>query len=764
MLQTLKEIFRDQPHLAFITMMVCLLSLFGLVYLVSDYLLRRRKNANHWELAVAAAYNETVPANAVEDNQTRAESPQNKVQGTRPKVKNNQQRIPVAGKPRYVRSPRKIAPYRVEQKQKSEPKQTIRESIKNKEESTPEQQQEQYRNPLKAAVRQVVDLSPKEKTIRSQLKSVSLQEKEEIKKETTPVVSESEAIAYDLPASLTNTNLSDAKTETKSILQEETPVIELTTHSITASGSLQEKLPEHMLDMEQPAVNFISSPAADEVRMPTDTAEQNAEARTIVETAVPFLELQPATIDSIRGGPDTINPGSHQPETAAVATVAEEITEMKVDVTKDVNEELLKDQTRAMVDDALPTTPVETPGSKAETTTTRDRTGMKYFEFEEYLPESAGDVEELPPGTETSIIEQDYLNHYLQDAETRTLLDDVLSQSPKGLETTLPIEENVTQPADNIPATENFGSENRPETLAVDESLQPAGGTPSSTQIDIVDITETAESKNPSEDAAPDVVEFNQSLPEPKSFSVGEENFQEELQHAETGASPLTDKDEAPAESIDMNNGRLLFIGYKPNKLFAQTEPWSYPSVSMPQPGCIVRTPTTQSIRPGEMVEDIFQLEMRRTFPAFEIAGNDCIPVSANSKPYEPDISLMVKGFGLNLFIDVEIDEPYDGVKRTPRHCLNEDQSKDCLTAGGWIVIRFAEVQAHKQPKHCLAFIARVIHSVYPEYHIPSDLRDLPAPRAVSQWTKEVAEKMAASRFREQYLEITQFEKNPSIR
>ena len=127
---------------------------------------------------------------------------------------------------------------------------------------------------------------------------------------------------------------------------------------------------------------------------------------------------------------------------------------------------------------------------------------------------------------------------------------------------------------------------------------------------------------------------------------------------------------------------------------------------------------------------------------------------------YEPNISLIVKGLGLNLFLDVEIDEPYDSITRTPKHCLNENWLRDSwFTNRGWIVIRFAEEQVKKQPKYCLAFIAKVIHSVYPEYHIPSHLRNMTDPKLITQWTAEEAVQMAHDKKREEYLEINEFRK-----
>jgi hypothetical protein len=228
-----------------------------------------------------------------------------------------------------------------------------------------------------------------------------------------------------------------------------------------------------------------------------------------------------------------------------------------------------------------------------------------------------------------------------------------------------------------------------------------------------------------------------------------QENLELNLREAGT-ISIASDTPEIPVQKItvaqnDPREGQR-FIGYRPNQMFAQTEPWSYPCVSMPAPGAEVWLPRPLRFRLSrDPVEEMFQLEMRRTFPAFEIAGDDCIPDPAADRPHEPDISLVIKGLGLNLFIDVEIDEPYDRITRIPKHLIGEDRERDdWFNNKGWIVIRLAESQVRSQPKHCLAFIARVIHSVYPEYHIPSHLKKLPNPEPLPQWTFGEVHKMLA--------------------
>jgi hypothetical protein len=201
---------------------------------------------------------------------------------------------------------------------------------------------------------------------------------------------------------------------------------------------------------------------------------------------------------------------------------------------------------------------------------------------------------------------------------------------------------------------------------------------------------------------------------------------------------------------VEKSAFQIAYVGYTPSDHYSPAGN-DYPLVRKPEAGCVIRSPRNHRIRTRTVVEESFQWAMQTTFPAFEIDGKHCLPTASGS-PYELDISLIIRGLGLNLFIDVEIDEPYDG-SGTPVHCLNDDDARDAyFTQRGWVVIRFSEIQAHRQPKNCLAFIARLIQSLYPQYHIPNGLKDLPDPDRKARWTVPEASEMAATRYRNYYL------------
>ena len=76
---------------------------------------------------------------------------------------------------------------------------------------------------------------------------------------------------------------------------------------------------------------------------------------------------------------------------------------------------------------------------------------------------------------------------------------------------------------------------------------------------------------------------------------------------------------------------------------------------------------------------------------------------------------------GINIFLDIEIDEPYEGINdiknRKPTHFRFADVNRNNeFKNRGWIVVRFAEIQIHQNPDGCCRFIADVIKSIYPQF------------------------------------------------
>lgn len=120
---------------------------------------------------------------------------------------------------------------------------------------------------------------------------------------------------------------------------------------------------------------------------------------------------------------------------------------------------------------------------------------------------------------------------------------------------------------------------------------------------------------------------------------------------------------------------------------------------------------------------------------------------------YSTDFSYVNKS--LNLYIDIEIDEPYYYKTKLPTHCCNDDKDKNrnrFFLNNGWIVIRFAEEQIVCYPNRCCKVIALVVAEISGEWELFNKFKDVPDPPLVKHWTIREARKMARAKYRDTYL------------
>ncbi len=214
-------------------------------------------------------------------------------------------------------------------------------------------------------------------------------------------------------------------------------------------------------------------------------------------------------------------------------------------------------------------------------------------------------------------------------------------------------------------------------------------------------------------------------------------------------------------EIEDQSNEK--YIGYNPINLFAQTEPLNYPYVLMPNYNSVIKFPRKgRSGRKGYKEED-FKKYIDKYFKCcFQIFDDRFILIKNSSKPFEPDFTIIDEKNGINIFIDIEIDEPYEGINdvenRKPTHFQYSDTNRNnAFKNRGWIIIRFAEIQVHQQPESCCLFIFDVINSINPTYEIPETLTNTHKIEPIRQWTKEEAEIWSINKYRENYLGILGF-------
>ncbi len=203
-------------------------------------------------------------------------------------------------------------------------------------------------------------------------------------------------------------------------------------------------------------------------------------------------------------------------------------------------------------------------------------------------------------------------------------------------------------------------------------------------------------------------------------------------------------------------------IGYSPNDKFTQTRPYKYAVVKMPQKNSLIKFPRKGRSDKKGYKEDDFLIHLNRHFKTTFSVFNDRHLPTENGRPYEPDFVLSSEKDNKNIFINIEIDEPYDGWLRTPTHCIGENDLRDeFFTKRGWIVIRFAEIQIHLEPQKCCSYIAKVIHSIDSTFN--SDLINETNPKEIIQWDNLQAKKWASQKYREEYLGINNFGRRPNI-
>lgn len=202
-----------------------------------------------------------------------------------------------------------------------------------------------------------------------------------------------------------------------------------------------------------------------------------------------------------------------------------------------------------------------------------------------------------------------------------------------------------------------------------------------------------------------------------------------------------------PEQHSDLKNG------FKITHIFEQEEPYRYPIVKMPSNNAFLKLPRHgRSGQKGYKESDFHKL-IQSKIPEIETNVKFHLSIPFFNRPYEPDIVLFDKS--INLYIDIEIDEPYDGYYRYPTHIEGKDNIRDLFfTESGWIVIRFTEKQVHEQANQCIDFIKDVLNSIYEKNEIrTSKLQD------IGQWDNQQAIIWEQDYYREKYLGIDEFGK-----
>jgi len=225
------------------------------------------------------------------------------------------------------------------------------------------------------------------------------------------------------------------------------------------------------------------------------------------------------------------------------------------------------------------------------------------------------------------------------------------------------------------------------------------------------------------------------------------------------GLVDIVIKSEANPEQTDD-----LRIKYAPNDLFTQTDEYLYPVVKMPQKGAYLKLPRQGRTNQKGYKERDFYNAIQKQLPEIACTDDVHLVVPHFSKPYEPDIVLYDQK--LQLYIDIEIDEPYDGYFRHPTHHRlpeggeKKDDLRDLFfNESGWIVLRFTEKQVHQQQDQCINFIKTVMNSIY-----QNQIDNRVLLEQEGQWDIHQCISWQKDRYREKYLGIEGFKKTPVLK
>lgn len=200
-----------------------------------------------------------------------------------------------------------------------------------------------------------------------------------------------------------------------------------------------------------------------------------------------------------------------------------------------------------------------------------------------------------------------------------------------------------------------------------------------------------------------------------------------------------------------------LRIRYTPSHAFDSTE--IYPVVHTPAPDSRLKLPRKGRSDIRGYKEPEFLAELQASLSGICISDDFHMKIPGRYAPYEPDIVLYDED--LNLYIDVEIDEPYDGYNRLVTHIIEgSDSVRDIFfKESGWVVVRFSEKQVHFSSGQCIRLLENIIDVMRGLAHPTSTLIEK-EPR----WNRKQAIEWEKDLYREKYLGIQFFPRQERTR
>ena len=200
-----------------------------------------------------------------------------------------------------------------------------------------------------------------------------------------------------------------------------------------------------------------------------------------------------------------------------------------------------------------------------------------------------------------------------------------------------------------------------------------------------------------------------------------------------------------------------LRIKFTPNSAFDSIN--VYPIVYSPAPNSYLKLPREGRSNVRGFKEPDFLAEIERAFTDISISDNFHLKIPGRYAPYEPDIVLYDEA--LNLYIDGEIDEPYDGYSRLVTHIIEgRDAIRDVFfKESGWVVVRFTEKQVHLSCDQCIRTLRNIVDTMRGKAKPVS-----PCIEEEARWNRRQAIQWEKDLYREKYLGIQFFSKQVRTR
>jgi len=152
--------------------------------------------------------------------------------------------------------------------------------------------------------------------------------------------------------------------------------------------------------------------------------------------------------------------------------------------------------------------------------------------------------------------------------------------------------------------------------------------------------------------------------------------------------------------------------------------------------------------------EEAFRKVLEKFFPE-RVSTQLRLPIPNWDGAYSTDFTISFPSIGV--WIDVEIDEPYDYKTSFPTHCADDERDRNrnsFFLKNNWIVVRFSEEQVVRHPSSCCKEIASVIQVVTGITMYSQFLATAPTLMPMPMWTKQQAKKMAKAKSRDKYLKL----------